>query len=157
MLLFNYSKNYCFFIKKWINIFNNCVKSKYFFFRRFFNKIYSKKSLKEDIEKSFKFKDNKDKDLDDKEKNKIYNQIFIKNVKEEKSDSENKSFDLTQIFNNPLFKISKNGEEMIKANLEKFREKNYNITLSLIDSVLKGIEFFDKLCLSFDINNIWIR
>ena len=112
------------------------------------------KSLKEDIEKSFKFKDNKDKDLDDKEKNKIYNQIFIKNVKEEKSDSENKSFDLAQIFNNPLFKISKNGEEMIKANLEKFREKNYNIPLSLIDSVHKGIEFFDKLCLSFDINNI---
>ena len=75
-------------------------------------------------------------------------------MKEEKSDSQNKSFDLTPIFNNPLFKISKNGEEMIKANLEKFREKNYNITLSLIDSVLKGIEFFDKLCLSFDINNI---
>ena len=118
---------------------------------------YINKSLKEDIEKSFKFKDNKDKELNDKEKNNSYNQIFIRNVKEVKTEPEKKSFDLfkigAQFFNNPFFKISKNGEEMIKTNLEKFRERNYNITLSLIDSVLKGIEFFEKLSLSFDNNN----
>ena len=45
---------------------------------------------------------------------------------------------------------------MMNSNLEKFRQVNFNITMSLIDSILKGIEFFEKFCLSQDKWNISI-
>ena len=48
-----------------------------------------------------------------------------------------------------LYKMSKNVDEMIKIYKEKFKEKNYDCTMALIESILKGIEFFEKLCLSF--------
>ena len=41
-----------------------------------------------------------------------------------------------------IFKMSNNGEEMIKIYKEKFEEENYDVTLALIESILKGIEFF---------------
>ena len=58
-----------------------------------------------------------------------------------------------QIIIGPLVgicKMSKNGDEMIKLYKEKFREKNYDCTLALIDSILSGILFFEELLESFN-------
>ena len=49
-----------------------------------------------------------------------------------------------------LYKMSKNGDEMIKIYKEKFKEENYDCTMALIESILKGIEYFEKLCVSFE-------
>ena len=49
-----------------------------------------------------------------------------------------------------IYKMSKNGDEMIKLYKEKFREKNYDCTLALIDSILSGILFFEELLESFN-------
>ena len=52
-----------------------------------------------------------------------------------------------------IYKMSKNGDEMIKLYKEKFREKNYDCTLALIDSILSGILFFKELLESFNKTN----
>ena len=49
-----------------------------------------------------------------------------------------------------IYEMSKNGDEMIKLYKEKFREKNYDCTLALIDSILSGILFFEELLESFN-------
>ena len=57
---------------------------------------------------------------------------------------------VANFFNRTFFKISEEGDKMMNSNLEKYRQVNFNITMSLIDSILKGIEFFEKICLSQD-------
>ena len=104
------------------------------------------KSLNEDIQKAFK---NNSNSFDKKMEN---GQFFAKNtIKSEESSKgffENLALIGAKFFNRTFFKISEEGDEMMNSNLEKFRQVNFTITMSLIDSILKGIEFFEKFCLS---------
>ena len=114
------------------------------------------KSLKNEIENSFRLNEieienaytlNENKE----EKKGLFNNLLPSGIKSnEQSFALNLLQNGVKFINFEYFIISKKGEEMIELNLKKFREINYNMTLSLIDSVLKGIEFFEKLSLDLE-------
>ena len=109
---------------------------------------YINKSLNKEIQNAFK---NNSNSFDKKMENE---QFFAKNtIKSEESSKgffEKLAVNVANFFNRTFFKISEEGDKMMNSNLEKFRQVNFNITMSLIDSILKGIEFFEKFCLSQD-------
>lgn len=154
---FNHLKNYKEIEEKYEqnakNSLNNAkTKLTYLGWIPFVNAIssyYINKNLESEIEKSFKLNENKDNEINENKKlSSSYNQIFVKNNKKEETEKtlgEKLFYYGKKIVNFPLANMDENGDNLVKKNLEKFREINYNITISLIDSILKGIEFFEKL------------